>query len=52
MTTAKQLNVRISKEDLRRLKELADQFGENFSQIVKRALNHLYERHTTEDKKP
>lgn len=52
MTTAKQLNVRISKEDLRRLKELADRFGENFSQVVKRAINHLYERYTIEENKP
>lgn len=48
--TAKQLNVRLSKEDFRRLEELVEVLGENFSQVLKRALNNLYDKYKSEVK--
>jgi Arc/MetJ-type ribon-helix-helix transcriptional regulator len=42
-TTAKRTTIRLTKEDLRKLDLLIEKFGECPSQVIRRALNKLYD---------
>lgn len=47
-TTALKLTVRITKEELRQLEKLTNDLGESKSQVVRRALNDLYNKKSNE----
>jgi len=48
-TTALKLTIRITKEELRRLEKLITQLGESRSQVMRRALNRIYDQIVKDD---